>query len=104
MRVELREEFGEGWEGWFDQSFLMDPYLYRPVGCNSCVGGYKGRVGLYEQMVNSEDIKRLIKRKSPTEEIRDQAKQEGMLTLKQDGVLKITQGITDTSQVRKVAG
>lgn len=101
---ELRQEFGEGWDQWFDQGFKIDPQLYRPKGCDYCVGGYKGRVGIYELMVNSEQIKRLIKRQSPTEEIRDQAMQENMLTLKQDGILKVVQGKTDIHQIRKVAG
>jgi type II secretory ATPase GspE/PulE/Tfp pilus assembly ATPase PilB-like protein len=101
---ELRTEFGDTWERWFDQSFLMHPRLYRPVGCNRCVGGYKGRIGIYEMMSNTEDLKRLIKRKSPTEELKAQARQDGMLTLKQDGILKVVQGITDIHQIRKVAG
>jgi len=101
---ELREEFGEDWEQWFDQGFLMNPTLYRPVGCSRCVGGYKGRVGIYEMMKNSDELKRLIKRKSPTEELKEQAQQDGMLTLKQDGILKVVQGMTDIHQIRKVAG
>lgn len=82
----------------------MHPTLYRPVGCNRCVGGYKGRVGIYEMMVNTEDLKRLIKKKSPTEELQEQAMQDGMLTLKQDGILKVVKGMTDIKQIRKVAG
>ena len=101
---ELRAEFGEDWENWFDQSFLMHPTLYRPVGCNRCVGGYKGRVGIYEMMVNTEDLKRFIKKKSPTEELQEQAMRDGMLTLKQDGILKVVKGMTDIKQIRKVAG
>jgi type II secretory ATPase GspE/PulE/Tfp pilus assembly ATPase PilB-like protein len=101
---ELRTEFGEDWEQWFDRSFLMSPTLYRPVGCNRCVGGYKGRVGIYEMMTNTERLKRLIKRKSPTEELKEQALHDGMLTLKQDGILKVVQGMTDIHQIRKVAG
>lgn len=101
---ELRAEFGEGWEKWFDQSFLMSPTLYRPVGCNRCVGGYKGRIGIYELMSNTDELKRLIKRKSPTEDLKEQAVQDGMLTLKQDGILKVVQGMTDIQQIRKVAG
>jgi len=101
---ELRSEFGKGWEQWFDKSFLTSPTLYRPVGCNRCVGGYKGRIGIYEMMSNTETLKRLIKRKSPTEELKEQAQQDGMLTLKQDGILKVVQGLTDIHQIRKVAG
>jgi len=74
------------------------------VGCNRCVGGYKGRIGIYEMMSNTETLKRLIKRKSPTEELKEQAQQDGMLTLKQDGILKVVQGLTDIHQIRKVAG
>ncbi len=80
------------------------PTLYRKVGCGQCVGGYKGRVGVHELMINSSGIKDQIKRRKPTEEIREQAVSEGMLTLKQDGMMKVLQGLTDMDQVRAASG
>jgi len=101
---ELKLEFGHGWEEHFGKSFLKEPVLYKPVGCRRCIEGYRGRIGLYELMINTEEIKGLIKHNRPTEEIRDQAINGGMLTLKQDGILKVIQGSTTVQQIRSVAG
>ncbi len=77
--------------------------LYKAAGCEACSNtGYRGRMGLHELLVGTDDIKRLIQRSSPMEEIRDQAIKEGMTTLKQDGIQKIFAGHTDLLQVRKV--
>ncbi len=100
---ELKNEFGPEWEKFFPEEFLNDPVLYRPKGCNRCMDGYRGRIGIHELLINSENIKKLIKFKKPTEEIRDVAIKEGMLTLKQDGILKVINGITTINQVRSVA-
>lgn len=101
---ELKNEFGSGWEKYFGQEFLKSPKLYRPKSCKYCFQGYKGRLGIHELMINSDQIKHHIKFQKPTEEIRSQAKSDGMLTLKQDGILKVIDGITDVNQVRSVAG
>lgn len=101
---ELKEEFGPEWKEYFPESFLKSPVLYRAKGCRACMGGYKGRIGIHELMLNTPPIKELIKYRKPTEELRSQAKKDGMLSLKQDGLLKVVQGITDIVQVRAVAG
>jgi type II secretory ATPase GspE/PulE/Tfp pilus assembly ATPase PilB-like protein len=76
--------------------YSRDLVLYRPVGCETCSGtGYRGRLGIHELMEGTPDVKRMIKRQAPTEEIFEQAIKEGMTTLKQDGTLKVLQGITD---------
>ncbi|MBW2139065.1 MAG: Flp pilus assembly complex ATPase component TadA [Deltaproteobacteria bacterium] len=77
--------------------------LYRADGCEKCEGtGYKNRVGIYELMEGTRGIKKLVKSKATTEELLEQAKREGMTTLKQDGVLKVFQGITDINEVDRV--
>lgn len=77
--------------------------LYRPVGCAKCGDiGYKGRCGLHELLEGTDPMKALIKHKSEIEFIRNQAIADGMTTLKQDGILKTIQGITDLKEVRKV--
>ncbi len=76
--------------------------LYRPVGCEHCNQGYKGRVGLHELMLGSDAIKRLIQTRGRVEQILGQALGEGMRTLRQDGMEKVLAGITDMKQVRKV--
>ncbi|MHB8136799.1 MAG: GspE/PulE family protein [Smithellaceae bacterium] len=78
--------------------------LYRPKGCDACDRtGYRGRIGLHELLVNTEEIKkRSIERKESIDVIRSIAMEEGMLTLYQDGVLKAFQGMTDIKQVHRV--
>ncbi|MDY6879533.1 MAG: ATPase, T2SS/T4P/T4SS family [Desulfatiglans sp.] len=83
--------------------YSPDLVLYRPCGCEACSRtGYKGRLGIHELMEGTPEIKKMIKQQAPTENIRDQALKEGMHTLKQDGILKVFQGITDISEVRRV--
>jgi type II secretory ATPase GspE/PulE/Tfp pilus assembly ATPase PilB-like protein len=79
--------------------------LYRPKGCDACDRtGYKGRVGIHELLVNSEQIKKQsIERKESIDVIRSMAMAEGMLTLYQDGILKAFQGLTDIKQVHRVS-
>ncbi|MDO9307713.1 MAG: GspE/PulE family protein, partial [Deltaproteobacteria bacterium] len=77
--------------------------LFRSVGCPQCNDtGYKGRLGLHELLEGTDAIKSLIKRKSEIEAIRRQAIMDGMTTLKQDGILKCLEGLTDLKEVRKV--
>lgn len=77
--------------------------LFRAVGCEKCGDtGYKGRLGLHELLEGTDAIKSLIKRKSEIEAIRHQAVLDGMTTLKQDGILKCLQGLTDLKEVRRV--
>ena len=77
--------------------------LYKAVGCPKCGdSGYKGRLGLHELLEGTDAIKTLVKRKAEIESIRKQAIEDGMTTLKQDGILKCFQGLTDLKEVRKV--
>lgn len=101
---DLAREFGSGFEEHAKEFLQGKRTLFRKVGCSHCVGGYKGRLGVHELMVNSPGLKILIKHRKPTEEIRNQAVVEGMLTLKQDGILKMLQGLTDIDQIRAATG
>jgi len=77
--------------------------LYKPKGCDACGGtGYKGRVGLHELLVGSDGMKKMIQEHARVAEMFALALQEGMLTLKMDGMEKVLQGITDMFQVRAV--
>ena len=77
--------------------------LYTPVGCEVCGGtGYKGRVGLHELLIGSDLIKKLIQEHARVAEILAAALNDGMRTLKQDGMEKVLQGVTDMHQVRAV--
>ena len=77
--------------------------LYKAKGCPACSDtGYKGRVGLHELLVGTDPVKKLIQEKARVAEILARALNEGMRTLKMDGIEKIMQGITDIKQVRAV--
>ena len=77
--------------------------LHRAVGCPECGGsGYKGRVGLHELMLGTDTTKKLIQEHARVAELFAQALEDGMLTLKMDGLEKCLQGITDVKQVRAV--
>lgn len=81
------------------------PYtMYHGAGCAECGGtGYKGRIGIYEVLVVSEIIGKLILEHSPASLIEEQAKKEGMITMKQDGYLKVLEGLTTLEEVLRVA-
>jgi type II secretory ATPase GspE/PulE/Tfp pilus assembly ATPase PilB-like protein len=84
----------------YDDRFV----LYRGKGCGQCNNtGYRGRAGIHELLIASDEIKRLIQVKARVAEIFKQAKSEGMSTLVQDGILKSLAGVTDFRQVKAVA-
>jgi len=77
--------------------------LYRPKGCEACGNtGYKGRIAIHELMVGTDAVKRLIQERARVADVLVQALEDGMRTLKQDGMEKVLQGITDMKQVRAV--
>ena len=105
-----KEEYDEIIESYGVTAFekLNMPYtdnfkLFRPKGCNLCdKTGYKGRIGIHELLVATEDIKRMVQKHATVEIMREQAMKEGMTTLLQDGILKSIKGFTDFKQVRRV--
>ena len=75
----------------------------RAVGCSVCNGsGYRGRLGIHELLVVTPEIRRLVRVSASTGEIFRQAIGEGMKTLRQDGIEKVVQGLTDLKEVRTV--
>jgi type II secretory ATPase GspE/PulE/Tfp pilus assembly ATPase PilB-like protein len=77
--------------------------LYEKVGCEKCTGtGYRGRVGLHELLIGTDPVKRAIQEHARVAELFALALEEGMRTLKQDGIEKVLSGITDIHQVRAV--
>ncbi|WP_244147376.1 GspE/PulE family protein [Desulfovermiculus halophilus] len=102
--AEIKTEFGPEWERAVPEDVRKNPVLAEAVGCRHCLGGYKGRMGIHELMMSTPDIKNLIKFRKHTQEILAQAKIDGMTTLKQDGMIKVLQGLTTIEQVRSVAG
>jgi type IV pilus assembly protein PilB len=76
---------------------------YEPVGCPRCTqSGYRGRVGIYSVMKMSERIKEMTVEHAPEAEITTAAREEGMLTLREDGVGKVRAGLTSLEEVLRV--
>jgi type IV pilus assembly protein PilB len=76
--------------------------FFKGAGCDTCAGtGYRGRQGLYEVMALSSPLRRGILKGASTEELRDLAVQEGMLTLRMDGMVKVKKGVTTLEEVVK---
>ncbi len=101
--AELMQEYGlEYWDK-LGLKYTNDFTLYRPKGCPKCGNtGYKGRMGIHELLVATDEMKRMIQKRDPIEKLRKQALVDGMTTLLQDGIQKVIQGITDFKQVRAV--
>ena len=77
--------------------------LYRAKGCDTCNGtGYKGRVGLHELLIGTDQLKKQIQEHARVAELFATGLNEGMRTLKMDGIEKCLSGITDIKQVRSV--
>ncbi len=85
----------------FLESDLDDTWVpYRPVGCDRCKGtGYKGRVGIYQVMPITEEMQRIILRNGTAMDIADQARREGVNSLRRSGLLKVRQGMTSIEEV-----
>ena len=99
----IRAEYGEPYFDATGIAYDPDRTLYRPVGCDACSGtGYSGRMAIHELMEGTADIKLMIKNQANTEKIFRQAAKDGMTTLKQDGILKVLQGLTDMAEIRRV--
>jgi type IV pilus assembly protein PilB len=76
---------------------------FGPVGCDICKGtGYKGRVGIYEVMPISDDMRQLIMRNGNALDIAAQAQKEGIRNLRQSGLLKVKQGMTSLEEIEAV--
>lgn len=97
-----REKVYEGWVKEFgnDRGEIV---LHTAKGCDACGNtGYKGRLGLHELLVGTDRIKKNIQEHARVAEMFVTALEDGMRTLKQDGIEKVLQGITDIQQVRAV--
>ncbi len=76
---------------------------YKPVGCPACNNqGYKGRIGVFELLVVTDEIRRLILDRAPAREIAEVAKKQGMVTMLEDAVSKVLQGITSMQEALRV--
>ncbi|TAL50253.1 type II/IV secretion system protein [Patescibacteria group bacterium] len=79
--------------------------FYKGTGCEVCnQSGYKGRTGIYEILIMSEEINASLSESISEYQVRELAKQQGMTTLQQDGILKVLDGITTVGEILRVAG
>ena len=77
--------------------------LYSPVGCEKCnMTGYKGRIGIFEAIKTDEAIEKIIPQNPSEREIKRVAKTQGILSMRQDGIVKIINGITSFDEVQSV--
>ncbi|MDK2957090.1 MAG: ral secretion pathway protein [Desulfovibrionales bacterium] len=77
---------------------------WRAVGCEACEdSGYKGRLGIFELLVNTPAVQTLISNQASAADIASQGQKEGMLTLLEDGMAKAARGLTTEEEVRRVA-
>jgi type II secretory ATPase GspE/PulE/Tfp pilus assembly ATPase PilB-like protein len=96
FRVALRERWAQTFADAAGQFTL-----YAAKGCEHCTEGYKGRLGIHELMQGSARIKELIQDRVRVSRLQAVALEEGMQTLRQDGIEKVLAGLTDLRQVRK---
>jgi type IV pilus assembly protein PilB len=100
VKVGLEELMSNG----FDHA-VEEIDAYEAVGCIRCGGvGYRGRIGLYEVMVLSSDIRSLILHKASGEEIAAAAVSAGMRRMREDGLEKVRQGITSIPEILRALG
>jgi len=79
-------------------------YIYEPVGCKRCNNiGYSGRIGIFEILEMTDHLGEVILKEPSEAKIQEEAKSQGMITMKQDGILKILEGTTSIEEVLIVA-
>ncbi len=84
---------------------LVDLEAYEPVGCRRCGGsGYRGRLGLYEVMSVTAEVRSLALERRSAEEMREVAVRQGMRRLRDDGLEKVKQGRTSIAEIARVIG
>jgi type IV pilus assembly protein PilB len=86
----------------FEESQLEGLTLFKPVGCSECNEGYRGRSGIFEVMPLTERISRIILKEGNSLDIAVQARQEGVLDLRQSGLVKVANGVTDLIEINRV--
>jgi type IV pilus assembly protein PilB len=99
-----REEVSVDPETWemlgIDEEQRKDFKVYRGKGCQECNNtGYSGRIGIFEVMPVTRDVERMILSKASSQDLKDQAKEEGMLTLRDAAIEKLKKGITSVEEV-----
>ncbi|MDO8522903.1 MAG: ATPase, T2SS/T4P/T4SS family [bacterium] len=88
----------------YKKDLPKDIAMFRPVGCEKCGDtGYKGRIGVFEAFLVDDEMERLIITSPPAADVQALAIKKGMLTMYQDGVIKIMRGVTTFEELDRVA-
>ena len=78
--------------------------IYEPAGCKKCnPNGYSGRIGLYEILEMTPELSEIVLKEPTESRIKEEAFRQGMITMKQDGILKILEGVTSVEEVLRAA-
>ena len=87
-----------------DPALLRNITLYRGKGCDRCNHlGYKGRTAVFEIFRMLRSVGELVLKNAPADALEEQAKKDGMITLKQDGFIKALQGVTTLEEIYRIA-
>jgi type IV pilus assembly protein PilB len=89
-------------EGFSDEDIATGFTTYKPVGCDLCTNGYKGRVGIFQVMPVSEAMGKIIMEGGTSIQLEKQAEEEGVYSLRKSGLRKVMQGITSLKELNRV--
>lgn len=89
-------------EGFTAEQIDGKPDLFKPVGCDQCSEGYKGRVGIYQVMPISEAIGRIIMDNGTALDVADQSKKDGIANLRESAIKKVVAGLTSLEEINRV--
>ena len=89
-------------EGFTEADLTKSFTIYKPVGCDLCTNGYKGRVGIFQVMPVSETMGKIIMEGGTSIMLEEQAQKEGVYNLRKSGLRKVMQGITSLNELNRV--
>jgi type IV pilus assembly protein PilB len=89
-------------EGFTEEEIAEGVTVYKPVGCDRCVDGYKGRVGIFQVIKVSDEMGRLIMEGGNSIQLADQADKEGYADLRRSGLRKVKSGLTSLLELNRV--
>jgi type IV pilus assembly protein PilB len=89
-------------EGFSEEDIENGVVVFRPVGCEHCTKGYRGRVGVFQVMPVSDAIRRIILEGGNLIQLADQARREGVSDLRQSGLRKVKEGVTSLEELNRV--
>jgi type IV pilus assembly protein PilB len=89
-------------EGFSEEDVASGMVVFKAVGCDKCNEGYKGRVGIYQVLPISEELRRLIMEGRNAMDLADQARREGVRDIRQSALIKVRNGITSMEEINRV--